>query len=88
MIKYNHLDFLNERQLNYMPAHFATTKLPEYCVSETTSWIKSKLGGRFFVLRIPTISNNDKLITEFVVGFEDQKELTYFMLACPHLRRN
>ena len=22
------------------------------------------------------------------MAFEDQKELTYFMLACPHLRRN
>lgn len=92
MIKYNHLDLLNERQLNYIPIHFVRTKLVDSFTvinfEKIVLWIKSKLDGRFFLLKAPMISNNDKLKSEYIVGFEDPKELTYFILACPHIRRN
>jgi len=44
--------------------------------------------GRFYIKRQPGISQDGKLKTATYVGFEDHKELTYFMLACPHIRRN
>ena len=29
-----------------------------------------------------------KKTTDITIGFEDSKELSYFMLACPHLKYN
>ena len=33
------------------------------------------------------VDKDGKLKTPTYVGFEEEKELTYFMLACPNLRR-
>jgi hypothetical protein len=37
---------------------------------------------------LPHVDQEGKLKSATFVAFEDHKELTYFMLACPHLRRN
>jgi hypothetical protein len=34
------------------------------------------------------VDQSGKMATSTFLGFEDQKELTYFILACPYLRRN
>jgi hypothetical protein len=34
------------------------------------------------------VIENEKLKSSLIVAFEDHSEMTYFMLACPHLRRN
>jgi hypothetical protein len=51
------------------------------------NWIEQKLVGRFSIVSSPQIdSATGKLKISTFVGFEDEKELTYFMLACPHIR--
>ena len=49
--------------------------------------IKTKLKGRFYLQKTPGIGTDSKVRSVTYLGFEDHKELTYFMLACPHLRR-
>lgn len=92
MANYNHLDVLKRRKLNYLPPHFAFSKisLNEFFMEDDKmlNWIKGKLKGKFSLGKVPMISNDEKLKTEFVVGFEDHQELTYFLLACPYIRRN
>ena len=61
---------------------------PDYSRSLIQEWIKNKLKGRYAIARAPSLDNDGNLKTVTFVAFEDQKELTYFMLACPHLRRN
>jgi len=89
MIEINALDVLNRRKVDYIPNHFSRMKVndSEANIVETEFWIKNKLRGRYFLLKIPAISHDGKLKNNTVVGFENHKELTYFMLACPHLRR-
>jgi hypothetical protein len=89
MFDINPLDVLKKRKLSYMPSHFSKLKVSEtdYHDSHLENWIFNKLKGRFTISRIPTIGNDNKLKVSIVVGFENQKELTFFMLACPHLRR-
>lgn len=90
MIEYNYLDLLKERQLNWIPVHFTKTKILESEIwnkEKLASWIRSKLKGRFSLVKTPMITD-DSLKSELIVAFEDQRELTYFMLACPYLRRN
>lgn len=91
MFDLNPLDVLNKRSLDYIPPHFTKFKLSEDGWSNHTmveSWIKTKLKGRYSITKTPSIGKEGQLKTATFVAFEDQKELTYFMLACPHLRRN
>jgi len=92
MIEYNHLDLLKRRRLDYLPEHFLTGRIQEkdFFINneKLLSWIKSNLKGRFSLVSVPMISNNEKLKSEYVVAFEIHSELTYFLLACPYIRRN
>lgn len=86
----NTLDILKKRELKTLPPHFAKIRISDnerydYNVSD---WIRSKLSGRFCVVSYPAVDSNKRFKTVTIAGFEKQKELTYFMLACPYLRRN
>jgi hypothetical protein len=87
MINLNPLDILKRRELKILPPHFGKISI-EFYEEKIHQWIKYKLKGRFCIVRMPFIDRDNKLKSSTFVGFEDQKELTYFMLACPYLRRN
>ena len=90
MIDLNPLEVLQERKVNVLPPHFAKHKLTNSRreVQNIQEWLREKLNGSYCVANYPNLDSSDKLQSSTYVGFEDQKELTYFMLACPHLRRN
>ena len=83
------IDVLKRREVSTLPPHFSKIKLEDtvFFDEDLKQWVKNKLKGRFCILRVPNIED-DKLHSSTVIAFEDHKELTYFMLACPYLRRN
>lgn len=89
MFDLNPLDVLDKREMKYLPVHFSKVVVADSDLYDTklSSWIRNKLKGRYFIGRCPSIDSDDKLKTVNVVAFEQEKELTYFMLACPYLRR-
>jgi hypothetical protein len=91
MYDLNPLDVLKQREVKTLPPHFAKCKLPNDILlfdEDFNGWIRTKLKGRFCITRVPAINESGHLKSSTVIAFEDQKELTYFMLACPYLRRN
>ena len=90
MFNLNPIDVLNRRETTVLPVHFSKIKVSETDMfdGKVKQWIQTKLKGRFCIVKSPTIDQSGNLKSATVVGFEEQKELTYFMLACPHLRRN
>jgi len=89
MLELNPLDVLNKRKLEYLPFHFSKVKVSDndrydYKMED---WIKSKLNGRYSIGQYPAVDTDNKFKVSTYVAFEEQKELTYFMLACPFLRR-
>lgn len=92
MIELNPLDVLKKRRLSIMPVHFKKTKLStisfEFDIDDLLNWITQRLNGRYCILSEPYIDDKGQTKTSTFLGFEDQKELTYFILACPYLRRN
>lgn len=89
MFDLNPIDVLKQRKISYIPPHFSKMKISEYEIFEgLEEWVKLKLKGRYYLTKEPGIEKTGSLRSTFVIGFENQKELTYFMLACPHLRRN
>ena len=82
------LDALNKRELHFLPKHFFTTTISDRDCQKIINWVRIKLSGRYCVCKAPQIDSDDKLKTVSLIGFEIEKELTYFMLACPYIRRN
>jgi hypothetical protein len=92
MITYNQSDLLKDRELSYVPPHFQQIELDEDVHlwvdhSNTIDWIRGKLAGRFSINRLTKIDKSNKLGYKWIVSFEDHKETTYFLLACPYIRR-
>jgi hypothetical protein len=89
MFDLNPLDVLKQRKLTTVLAHFKKIAVTDGELFEgVEDWIKKKLKGRYVIARQPSIDRTGVLRSTNFIGFEDQKELTYFMLACPLLRRN
>jgi len=86
--KPNVLDYLNLRQPESAPTFFQYVYIPmQYNLEETIRrWIKDNLKGRFYVGRGLFNDKNGSLSERLQIGFEDPKELSYFTLACPHLK--
>jgi hypothetical protein len=90
MFNLNPLTVLGARTLSWIPPHFV--KIPVTIAvwdanENMKNWIEQKLVGRFSIVSSPHVDNaTGKLKISTFVGFEDEKELTYFMLACPHIR--
>jgi len=87
MIRYNPLDILKKRKLSFMPPHFGRVSHCDFITEDLIRWIDNKLEGRYSITNIPSIDSDGKLKSQTFIGFEDHKELTYFMLACPFIRR-
>lgn len=88
MIEFNPLNILDERKLDRIPPHFVKTRISEYETSQNIeNWIMGKCKGRFAFGKDSSSESYVKNRSHNFVGFEDEKELTYFMLACPYLRR-
>lgn len=82
----NPLDVLKCRELEYLPNHFQTVVIEYSSLDLIKKWILNKLQGRYCLTKT-ILLNEDKIENKLVAGFEKHKELTYFMLACPHIRR-
>lgn len=89
MFDLNPIEVLKQRKLKTIPPHFLKARISESEIFEgLEDWVKSKLKGRYCLGKQPSIDKSGTLRSTYYIGFEDQKELTYFMLACPMLRRN
>jgi hypothetical protein len=90
MIEINALELLGKRKVDHIPCHFSKFKLSDrdFLIDSLENWIRIKLKGRYFLKKYPDINSEGKLKNSIFVGFENHAELTHFILACPHLRRN
>ena len=90
MNKINPLNILKCRKTERILPHFAKIKIDmaSLYTDEMDNWIVGKCSGRYCISAMPDIDQKGKLKSIWYAGFEDHKELTYFMLACQYLRRN
>jgi hypothetical protein len=83
----NALNALDLRKVSFPAHHFLYDSLPKYnpiFVSLLDKWIYDNLNGRYYIGQsIDIIDNSIVFVTK--VGFEKEKEFSFFKLACPHL---
>jgi hypothetical protein len=83
------LNLFELRKAKVLPPWFESISIPyTYNIEESLNkWIRQHLKGRYFVGKAVEVSTKSNQIeTVMKVGFEDGKELAYFMLACPLLK--
>ena len=83
----NPLNVFNIRRVDYSPPYFESIKIPmKYNLEESiASWINHHLKGRFYIGKCVDLADNT-IENRLKISFEDSKEMSYFMLACPHLK--
>lgn len=68
--------------------HFECVNLPiKYNLEESlVKWIHQNLKHRYYIGKNVTLDDSNSLTQVLTVGFEETKDMSYFMLACPHLK--
>jgi len=84
------LELLGIRKVEFLPSHFEklVISLPYNLVGAVEKWIICNLKGRYSIGKHVILNGSNKLETALQIGFEDPKEASYFMLACPLLKYN
>lgn len=85
--KVNPLNALDIRKVNFPAKHFHFTNISKYTpifYKQLDDWIYNNLNSRYYIGQgIDLIDNTIVYVT--TIGFEQEKELSFFKLACPHL---
>lgn len=86
----NPLDVLEAKQVKFLPPHFETVNLPlKYNLEQSlANWINRHIKNRFYIGKNVVLNEENKIVQVCIVGFEETKDMSYFMLACPHLKYN
>ena len=80
--KPNPLNVFGIRKVKTPISYFEYVNLPSsYNIEESLSnWIDSNVGRKII------LDNDNSFHQVITIGFEETKEMSYFMLACPHLK--
>jgi len=91
-LKINPLSVFGMRRVKFCPPHFESSTIAlTYNMSKALeSWIDDNTRGRYFIgQRLDSnIFDGTKYRVKYstVVSFENSKDLSYFLLACPYLK--
>lgn len=86
--KINPLNVLGLRRVDFPAHHFSYANLPKYnhaYVAKLDAWIRQNLNGRYYIGQYIGLASDNSIIYTTRVGFENEKELSFFTLACPDL---
>lgn len=86
--KPNPLDYYGVRTSLTPPPHFEYISIPiRYNLERSINrWISEHLKGRYYIGKTIGLNKERGLEEILQIGFEEPKELSYFTLACPHLK--
>jgi hypothetical protein len=87
--KPNSLNYFDLRRVEFACPHFKYTTLDKYnptMVKLLDSWIKRNLNNRYYIGQGIALDNTNTIVFTTRIGFESEKELSFFTIACPHLQ--
>ena len=86
--KPNPLDYFNLRRVEVACPHFKYTSIDKYnpnLVKSVDLWIRKNLNNRYYIGQWITLDNTNTIVFVTRIGFESEKELSFFTIACPHI---
>lgn len=84
--KPNPLDYFDLRRVDYACPHFKYTTLDKYnpsTVRALDEWIRKNLNYRFYIGQGIALDKTNTIVYTTRIGFESEKELSFFTIACP-----
>jgi hypothetical protein len=87
MIKVNPLNVLECREVNDPPPyfHYYYLDLRFNLIDAIREWVYENLKHRFYIGESLELEDNQFKI-KIKIGFEEPRELSFFLLACSHLK--
>lgn len=85
--KINPLNVLGCREVSDPPPHFhyLFIDLKYNIITPVRQWIYENLSNRFYLGECLQLTNN-QFTVRFKIGFEEPKDASFFLLACPLLK--
>lgn len=84
----NPLNFFNLRRVHTCAPHFEYTtvqKTQYHLVKKLANWIETNLNKRYYIDQNISVDHTNSFVYNIKIGFEDKKELSFFLLTCPFL---
>lgn len=86
--KPNPLNYFKMRRVDFSPPHFKYTTLTKYSpvlIKQLDTWIYHNLNNRYYIGQSISLDYNKSIIFTIKIGFESEKDLSFFTIACPLL---
>lgn len=87
--KPNPLNYFNLRRVEFAAPHFKYTSIEKYSpsiVKNIDCWIRKNLNNRYYIGQGIALDQTNTIIYNTKIGFESEKELSFFTIACPYLQ--
>ncbi len=87
--KPNPLNYFGMRRAEFAAPHFKYSTIEKYSpilLKNIDSWIQHNLNHRYYIGQSIALDSSNNFIHVTKVGFESEKELSFFTIACPHLQ--
>jgi hypothetical protein len=84
----NSLNYYDLRRVKYACPHFkyfTLNKYNPYLIKIINGWIMQNLNSRYYIGQGITLDNTNTIVYNTNIGFESEKEITFFTIACPHI---
>jgi hypothetical protein len=88
--KPNPLNYFDLRRVEFAAPHFKYTTIDRFNPSLTKNinhWIRNHLNNRYYIGQNIALDHNNTFIYTTTIGFESEKELSFFTIACPHVQQ-
>jgi hypothetical protein len=88
--KPNPLNYFNIRRVEFACPHFKYITLDKYNINfikNIDSWIQKNLNNRYYIGQNISLDNSNTIVYNTRIGFESEKELSFFTIACPVLQQ-
>jgi hypothetical protein len=87
--KPNPLNYFDLRRVEFACPHFKYTTINKYnptLIQNLNTWIQHNLNNRYYIGQGISLDNTNTIVYNTRIGFESEKELSFFTIACPHLQ--
>jgi len=84
--KPNPLNYFGLRRVEFAPPHFKYTIIDDFkpnTARNVDTWINANLNGRYYIGQDLALDHNNSIVYITRIGFEQEKELSFFKIAYP-----
>lgn len=86
--KPNPLNFFELRRVEFVCPHFKYMTINNYHPVQVRSidqWIRTNLNNRYYLGKGIALDSQNTIVYNLKIGFESEKEISFFTIACPHI---